>query len=133
MMNVKNENLKEEIIAWVRDELGISPRKIVDEKTIINSYIDGDDADDFILAFKERFNMNVFKTLSFYDYFDSEAAPNPLSIFFWFAWFVRWLLTGDTLGGKKPLYVEDLIRLVQSSRGSLDKLGCKETGNDLSV
>ena len=118
MMNANNERIREEIIAWVHKELGISPCKKVDERTVINSYIDGDDGDDFMIAFGKHFNVDVFnpnihKIPSGTHHFGPEAGPNPFSIL---AWIARWLLTGDTLGGLKPLYVEDLIQMAIRSK-----------------
>ena len=107
-----DDNLPE-VIAWIREYLRLSEGTLLTSATRINLDlgVDGEDGDEFMLAFGERFNIDASYPPSG-RHFGPEAASNP---FMMLASLVR-MLVGRHPSNLTPLTVQDLVDTIHQSR-----------------
>ena len=107
-----NTALLEEVKAFVAEFWSESPNRISAETSINDDLgIDGDDGEEFLQAFCDRFAVDL-SMFPHEKYFGPEAAANPISLI---VCAMRRVTTGSW-SGLSPLTVGDLVKAVESSR-----------------
>ena len=98
----------EDVIALIAKETGTPPEHIQPAHRLnADLGVDGDDAEELLLAYREKFRVDM-SGFDFHRYFGDE--PNALSLFL-----LPWrLLTGGEKS--EPLFVRDLVRSAQIGR-----------------
>lgn len=106
--------MDEEIFASVKaftlEQARVSEKKLhADARLEENLGIDGDDADEFMEAFAEKFDVDM-TNFKVYDYFDPEG---PFVIFYEL---YLWLFKGQKPKKLKQITLRDLVKAVEAKK-----------------
>ncbi|MDR2678586.1 MAG: DUF1493 family protein [Zoogloeaceae bacterium] len=107
------EDIASQVIHFVADLRAESPDKITLSTTIGRDLgVDGDDAEDLIDAFSERFDVDVSEFWPVYHRYFGPEGCNP----FWILYVLIMALFGRKPDKLLPLTIEDLINAAQTKK-----------------
>ncbi|MAT72092.1 MAG: hypothetical protein CMJ58_21510 [Planctomycetaceae bacterium] len=113
----QNGPLHQQVRQFAADKLGVRPARLQPATTLMELGVDGQDAEDFLLAYAERFQVD-FSEFEADRHVGPERGATPWSMLGWLVWlmFPRRDSTWAEEVGLEPVSMADLVRAAEQGR-----------------